>query len=204
MQGLKHGRGEVRRSFPGLDQHALEDLLVDLLEDAAVLGKIFVARRVFDEAIELLGQRAPVEGNATDRILTPEELQTARHDVEGALALLTDRIDSEFMDSCPNLKLVANFTVGFNNVDLAAATARGVMITKTPGVLTETTADFAWTLLMAAARRVVEGDRFVRQGKFHAWGPRMLLGHDVFEKTWVWWRWVGLDRPSRGERGDSI
>ena len=148
-----------------------------------MLGKIFVTRRIFDEAIEFLGQRAPVEGNATDRVLTPEELKTACRDVEGVLALLTDKIDPEFMDSCPKLKLVANFAVGFNNVDLQTATDRGVMITNTPGVLTETTADFAWTLLMAAARRVVEGDRFVREGKFSAWGPRMLLGQDVFGKT---------------------
>lgn len=147
------------------------------------MGKIFVARRVFDEAIGVLKQHAEVSGNPTDRVLTPAELKAAARDADGLLALLTDRIDADLLDACPRLRLVANFAVGFNNVDLAAANERGVLITNTPGVLTETTADFAWTLLMAAARRVVEGDRFVREGRFEAWGPKMLLGHDVYGKT---------------------
>ncbi len=150
-------------------------------EDA--LSKIFVARRIFDETIDVLKKHAEVAGNPTDRVLTPSELKAAARDADGLLALLTDRIDANLLDACPRLKLVANLAVGFNNVDLAAATERGVLVTNTPGVLTETTADFAWTLLMAAARRVVEGDRFVRDGRFEAWGPRMLLGHDVYGKT---------------------
>jgi glyoxylate reductase len=150
---------------------------------AELLGKVYVTRRVFDEAITLLSKLASVEGNDTDRVLTPDELRSAARDAEGVLALLTDRIDVAFLDACPKLRVVSNFAVGYNNVDLAAATERGVLITNTPGVLTDTTADFAWTLLMAAARRVVEGDRFVREGKFDAWGPQMLLGHDVHGKT---------------------
>lgn len=148
-----------------------------------MLGKIFVTRRVFNETIAALEERAVVAGNPTDRVLSPAELADAARDADGILALLTDRIDADLLDACTRLKVVANFAVGFNNVDLDAATARGVLITNTPGVLTETTADFAWALLMAAARRVVEADRFVRDGRFEAWGPRMLLGHDVHGKT---------------------
>jgi glyoxylate reductase len=145
--------------------------------------KVFVTRRVFDEAVGYLRQHADVTGNETDRVLAPEELAQAARDATGVLSLLTDRIDPAFLDRCPELRVVANFAVGFNNVDLDAATARGVLVTNTPGVLTDTTADFAWALLMAAARRVAEADRFVREGRFDAWGPRMLLGHDVHGRT---------------------
>jgi len=89
----------------------------------------------------------------------------------------------ELLQSTPRLKVVANFAVGFNNVAVDSATQLGVVVTNTPGVLTETTADFAWTLLMAAARRVVEADKFARAGKFKAWGPRMFLGYDIYGKT---------------------
>lgn len=145
--------------------------------------KVFVTRRVFDEAIGYLQKHAEVTGNATDRVLDPGELAGAAGEATGVLSLLTDRIDPAFMDRCPALRVVANFAVGFNNVDLDAATERGILVTNTPGVLTETTADFAWALLMAAARRVVEADRFVRDGRFVAWGPRMLLGQDIHGAT---------------------
>ena len=145
--------------------------------------RIFITRRVFDDAVRYLEAHAEVMGNPTDRVLAPAELKDAAAESDGLLALLTDRVDSELLAACPRLKVVANFAVGYNNIDLDAAAARGVLITNTPGVLTETTADFAWALLMAAARRVAEADRFVRDGKFRAWGPRMLLGHDVHGKT---------------------
>lgn len=145
--------------------------------------RIFITRRVFDDAIRYLKSHAEVVGNSTDRVLAPAELRAAAAESDGLLALLTDRIDADLLAACPGLKLVANFAVGYNNIDLDAASARGVLITNTPGVLTETTADFAWALLMAAARRVAEADRFVRDGQFQAWGPRMFLGHDVHGKT---------------------
>ena len=146
-------------------------------------GRVFVTRRVFDEAIDLLRESFDVEGNATDRILSPEELRSASAPVDGLLSLLTDTVDARFLDACPRLRVISNFAVGFNNIDLGAATARGILVTNTPGVLTETTADFAWCLLLGAARRVAEADRMVRAGLFDAWGPRMLLGHDVFGKV---------------------
>src|SRR5262249_54961330 len=97
--------------------------------------------------------------------------------------LLTDRIDTELMDLAPRLKVVSNFAVGFDNIDVAAATARGIPVGNTPGVLTDTTADLAFTLLMAAARRVVEGADFVRAGRWKPGGPKLLTGVDVHGAT---------------------
>src|SRR5262249_18351333 len=100
------------------------------------------------------------------------------------VTLLTDNVDRAVLAAGKEkLKIVANVAVGYDNVDVAAATELGIMVSNTPGVLTETTADFAWTLLMAIARRAVEGDKFVRAGKFHGWGIMMLLGGDVHGKT---------------------
>jgi glyoxylate reductase len=104
--------------------------------------------------------------------------------VDGLLCLLTDRIDGEVMDSAgPGLKVVSNHAVGVDNIDLAAATARRIPVGNTPGILTDATADFAFALLMAAARRVVEGERYVRSGRWKTWGPSLLLGPDVSGAT---------------------
>jgi len=145
--------------------------------------KVFVTRPVFDEAIDRLRRVFEVELNTEERILPKQELIAHLRDKDGALTLLTDAIDLEVLESTPRLKAVANFAVGFNNVAVDSATKLGVVVTNTPGVLTETTADFAWTLLMAAARRVVEADKFARAGKFKAWGPKMFLGYDIYGKT---------------------
>ncbi len=104
--------------------------------------------------------------------------------IDGLLSLLTDRIDAKLMDAAgAQLKVIANYAVGFNNIDVDAATARGIKVGNTPGVLTNTTADFAFTLLMSAARRVVEGMDYVRAGKWKTWGPTLLLGRDVHGAT---------------------
>jgi len=145
--------------------------------------KVYVTRPVFDGAIDRLRREFEVELNTEDRILPKQELIAHLGDKDGALTLLTDAIDLELLQSTPRLKVVANFAVGFNNVAVDSATKLGVVVTNTPGVLTETTADFAWTLLMAAARRVVEADKFARAGKFKAWGPKMFLGYDIYGKT---------------------
>ena len=146
-------------------------------------SKVYVTRRIFDEAIVFLAGHVEVVGKATDRVLDPGELRDTIPAMDGLLCLLTDRIDAPLMDFCLNLRVVANFGVGYNNIDLSAATERGILVTNTPGVLTETTADFAWCLLMAAARRVAEADRYVRAGKFKAWEPQTLLGHDFHGKV---------------------
>ena len=145
--------------------------------------KAYVTRPVFDEAVERLRREVDVELNVEDRILSKKELIERLRDKDGALTLLTDAIDLEVLESAPKLKVVANFAVGFNNVAIESATKLGVVVTNTPGVLTETTADFAWTLLMAAARRVVEGDKFARAEDHWVWGPKMFLGYDVYGKT---------------------
>ncbi|MFC2169726.1 2-hydroxyacid dehydrogenase, partial [Acidobacteriota bacterium] len=104
-------------------------------------------------------------------------------DKDALLSLLTDKIDEEVLRSAPNLKIVANYAVGFDNIDVQAATARNIFITNTPGVLTETVAEHTFALLMTATRRIVEADKFIRAGKFKAWGPLMLLGQDLKGKT---------------------
>ncbi|PYS52240.1 MAG: D-glycerate dehydrogenase [Acidobacteria bacterium] len=146
-------------------------------------ARVYVTRPIFDQAVERLKREAHLEINSDERVLSPSELVSHLREADGAVTLLTDIINREVLEACPGLKVVANFAVGFNNVDINAATELGVIVTNTPGVLTETTADFAWTLLMAAARRVVEADKFARAGKFKAWGPKMFLGHDVYGKT---------------------
>ncbi len=110
---------------------------------------------------------------------SPEELAKLLHGAVGALTLLTDTIDGEVLDREPQLRVVSNFAVGYDNVDVPAATERGVIVCNTPGVLTETTAEFAFALLMAAARRIVEGVDYVRAGKWQTWGPTLLMGQDV-------------------------
>src|SRR5437879_13591933 len=145
--------------------------------------RVYVTRPVFGDTVERLKRDAEVRVNSGDRVLSKSELIALRKVADGALTMVTDVIDAELLAAAAKLKVVANFGVGINHIDVAAATRAGVIVTNTPGVLTETTADFAWTLLMAAARRVVEADRFARAGKFKMWGPRMFLGHDVYGKT---------------------
>jgi glyoxylate reductase len=148
-----------------------------------MLGKVFIARPIFQDTVQTLKRETEVRVNPEDRVLSKAELMDNIKEVEGVITLVTDTIDRSVLDAAPRLKVVANFGVGVNNVDLQAATEMGVVVTNTPGVLTETTADLTWALLMAAARRIAEADRFVRSRSFQAWGPQMLLGHDVFGKT---------------------
>jgi glyoxylate reductase len=146
--------------------------------------KVFVARRIPDDGLRIVT-------DATDATVWPDELPPPRDELlravagcDGVLTLLTDRVDDEFLDAAgPQLKVVSNYAVGFDNVDVPACTARGIPVGNTPGVLTETTADLAFALMMAAARRLPEGDRYVRAGKWKTWGPLLLLGPDVHGAT---------------------
>jgi glyoxylate reductase len=135
------------------------------------------------EALQLLRQKTTVEIHDVDSILPRQVLIERLQAVDVAVTQLTDIIDAATLSALPGLKGVANVAVGFNNVDIDAATRLGVAVTNTPGVLTETTADFAWALLMASARRVAEADRYVRAGKFKSWGLQLLLGQDIHGKT---------------------
>ena len=114
---------------------------------------------------------------------TAEELRARASGCDGLLAMLTERIDTALLEACPRLIAIANMAVGYDNIDVPAATQRGVLVTNTPDVLTETTADMAFALLLAAARRVMEGDRAVRDGSWGPWQPSWMLGHEVHGAT---------------------
>ncbi|MGH7266561.1 MAG: 2-hydroxyacid dehydrogenase [Candidatus Rokuibacteriota bacterium] len=146
-------------------------------------GTVFISRRLPEEALALVRGRAQVRQHTEERGLSTAELAARLGDVDGLVCLLTDTIDEALLAAAPRLRVVANVAVGYNNVDLAAATRRKIVVTNTPGVLTETTADFTFALLLATARRVVEGDAYTRAGRFTEWGLMLLLGGDVHGKT---------------------
>jgi len=145
--------------------------------------KIYVTRNLPQEGIDLLKTQFEVDVNPHDRVATRQEIIAGIRGKDALLCLLTDEIDAEIMDAGPKLKVIANYAVGFDNIDIKAATERGIAVTNTPGVLTETTADLAWVLLMAVARRIVESDKFMRSGKFQGWAPMLYLGNDIHGKT---------------------
>jgi len=145
--------------------------------------KVFVARRLPEPALEVLGRETDFEMNKDDRVLTKEEIMEGVKDKDALLCLLTDKIDAEIMDAGNRLKVISNYAVGFDNIDVEEATKRGIAVTNTPGVLTETTADLTWALMLAVARRIVEADGFIRAGKWRGWAPMQFLGTDVHGKT---------------------
>jgi glyoxylate reductase len=145
---------------------------------------VFVARVIPEEGLEAV--RAVCDMDLWEDELPPprDELLRRVAGCDGVLTLLTDRVDDAFLDAAgPQLRVVSNYAVGFDNIDVAACARRGIPVGNTPGVLTETTADLAWALLMAAARRLPEGDRYVRDGRWKTWGPLLLLGPDVHGAT---------------------
>lgn len=147
-------------------------------------ASVYVTRMIPEENIAELRQHFDVEVNPDDRALTKEELKVKLKGKDAVVSLLTDTIDGEVLDAAgPRLKIVANYAVGFNNFDLAAATERGVILTNTPGVLDEATATHTFTLLLAMARRIPAADKFVRDGKWQGWAPMFFIGLDVDKKT---------------------
>lgn len=145
--------------------------------------KLLITRRVPQEALALLRPHFDVEHYDKDTAIPRKLFLQKIKDKDGALVILTEKIDQELLDAAPRLRCVSTYSVGYDHVDVPACSRRGVAVTNTPGVLTETTADFTWALLMASARRVVEGDAFIRAGKYVGWDPLMLLGTDVHGKT---------------------
>jgi lactate dehydrogenase-like 2-hydroxyacid dehydrogenase len=146
--------------------------------------RVFVSRIIPDEGLEAIG--AVCDMDLWDGPLPPprDELLRRVAGRDGVLTLLTDKVDDELLDAAgPQLRVVSNYAVGFDNVDVGACARRGIPVGNTPGVLTDTTADLAWALLMAAARRLPEGDRYVRNGEWKTWGPLLLLGPDVHGAT---------------------
>ena len=145
--------------------------------------RILVTREVFDDTLIFLAQSCQVESNQADAAFSPDELARRLADKDGMVCCLTDVIDAKLLRTCPKLRAVANIAVGYNNIDVAACSARGVMVTNTPGVLDDSTADFAWALLLAAARRVAELDATVRAGNWSHWQLKQWMGVDIHGAT---------------------
>jgi glyoxylate reductase len=145
--------------------------------------RIFVTRQVPGDGLRRLEGEADICVWADELPPPRDELLAGVRGVDGLICLLTDRIDGEVMDAAPTLRVASNVAVGYDNIDVAEATRRGIFVANTPGVLTETTADFAWALLLAAARRVVEGDATTRAGGWKTWHPSFLLGRDIHGQT---------------------
>ena len=167
--------------------------------------KVYVTRVIPEEGLRLV--RAFAETSVWEGESPPPEdvLRREVRDCEGLLALLTDTIDAPLLEAAPRLRVISNYAVGYDNIDVAAATARKILVCNTPGVLTETTADLAFALLMAAARRLVPADAYTRAGKWKTWEPMLLLGQDIHDATLgiVGLGRIGAEMARRG-RGFSM
>jgi glyoxylate reductase len=146
-------------------------------------SKVLISRVLPDDVLATIRGRADVDAFLEDRPMPRADLLARVPGKQGLICAISEAIDEELLAAAPGLRVVSNVAVGFNNIDVAAASRRGVVVTNTPDVLTETTADFAWALLMATARRVTEADRYVRDGRWTQWEFQLLLGGDVYGKT---------------------
>jgi len=145
--------------------------------------EILVTRSLPEEPVEELARHADIDIWDNNEPIPRDELLERARDKDGLLVLLSDRIDREVIDLSPDLKVIGNYAVGFDNIDISYATEKGIPVINTPGVLTDATADLAFALILASARRIAEGDRLVRSGRFTSWGPKLLLGKDVDGST---------------------
>ena len=145
--------------------------------------KVLISQKIFDEAVALAQKHFDVDYHSSDLPLPPHALIQKLKDKMRVITLLTDQINDALLSQCPGLRIVSNVAVGYNNIDLNACTRRKVMVTNTPGVLDDTTADLTWALLLSVARRVVEADQFLRSGQWKGWKLMEFLGHDVHHKV---------------------
>ena len=145
--------------------------------------KVFLTRKIPEKGLTLLEKHHEIEVNPENSVLSKEETIKGLKGKDGLLCLLTDNIDKEIIESEPNLKMISNYAVGYNNIDVKTATKHKIPVSNTPGVLTDTTAEMAWALLFSIARRIVEADDFTRKGKFKGWDPMLMLGQDITGKT---------------------
>jgi glyoxylate reductase len=167
------------------DEHARREAGVVAEERSAQSSTVLVTRALVPEAMRALDGTCDIDlYEGPPEAIPRDELLRRAAGKDGLLTLLTERVDAELLDAAgPQLKIVANHAVGFDNVDVPECTRRGVLVTNTPDVLTEATADLAWSLILACVRRVAEGDRFLRSRRPWIWGPSMMLGHDLYGKT---------------------
>lgn len=145
--------------------------------------KVFVTRNIPEAGLKILEERYDVTVSDKDRPLEKNEIIEGVEEADALLCLLHDQIDTEMMDAGSNLKIISNYAVGYDNIDVEAATEREIVVTNTPGVLTEATAEITWALMMAASRHIVEGDKFVRKDNFSGWDPGLMVGHELSGKT---------------------
>ena len=145
--------------------------------------KVLVTRKIYERPLQLLREKAEVTLNPEDRSMTPAEIMAALPGKMGVLAMGSDPWTAQLLEAGKDLKIVANNAVGFNNIDLNAATRLKIAATNTPDVLTDTTADLTFALILGVARRIAEADRFVRAGKWTGWTPSLMIGRDVHDKT---------------------
>jgi D-3-phosphoglycerate dehydrogenase len=147
--------------------------------------KVYVTRPIPEDGIEILRKKGfQVDVNPEDKVLSTDELKKAISSYDAVLCLLTDKIDGEVLDAAgPNLKIMANYAVGFDNIDVKAATERKIAVSNSPGVLTEAVAEHTFALLLTAAKRIVEADRFTRSGEYKQWEPKGFLGPQIWGKT---------------------
>jgi glyoxylate reductase len=146
-------------------------------------AKIYITRRLPEKIMLELEELYQVECSPHDRNIYPEELGAALQRCDVIITMLADKIDADMLKMSPNLKGICNYAVGYNNIDVPAATLANVAVCNTPGVLTEATADLAWALILAASRRIVEADNYARAGKFTGWAPMLMQGLDIYGKT---------------------
>lgn len=145
--------------------------------------KVFITYAIPEKGIEMLKEKFEVDVYDGEDFLTKEELIQRSKYADAIITQLRDPIDAEFINALERAKIIANYAVGYNNIDVETATKKGIYVTHTPGVLTEATADIAFALILAVARRIVEADKFVREGKFVGWKPKLFLGYDLYGKT---------------------
>jgi len=144
--------------------------------------KVFVTREIPKPGLDILREHFEIEVFSEKRLITKEEILEGAKECDGLLPLLTDTVDSEIMDKT-GIKVISNYAVGYDNIDVEAATQRKIPVTNTPGVLTDATADLTWSLILGISRRIVEADKFTREGKFYGWDPMLCLGGDFKGKT---------------------
>ncbi|MCB2205635.1 D-glycerate dehydrogenase [bacterium] len=144
---------------------------------------VFCTREIPEAGLALLREHTDLQVFGENRQIRKEELIRAVGDADALLCLLSDPIDADVIAAGPSLRCISSYAVGYNNIDIDAARERGIVVTNTPGVLTEATADIAFALMISAARRIVESDAWLREGKFEGWAPKLFLGHDLGGKT---------------------